>query len=315
MRQKAHTAWDAYDRQTEERRDAAVIRSMTGYGRGVARTGMHDVTVEIRSVNHRFFEFSARVPRGYGYLEEKLKKQIGTQVSRGKVEVNVAISAAEGGGAQVELNEELVRGYVQALRSLCVPFMLEDDLSLSAVARLPEVFSVRRSEEDEEAVWQEVLPAVEEALRRFFDMREREGARLEADMREKLETLERHVAFVEERSPETVRLYRERLYQKMTELLENRAVDEQRILLEAGLYADRVAVDEETVRLRSHLEQFKQFLASPEAVGRRLDFLVQEINRETNTIGSKAQDAPTAGVVVEMKSEIEKIREQIQNIE
>ncbi len=287
---------------------------MTGYGRGVARAGAHDVTVEIRSVNHRFFEFSARVPRGYGYLEERLKKQIGTRVSRGKVEVNVAISAAEG-GVRVDLNEELVHGYVQALRSLCDPLMLRDDLSLSSVARLPEVFSVRRSEEDEEAVWQEVLPAAEEALERFTAMREQEGARLEADMLDKLDTLEKHVAFVEERSPETVRLYRERLYQKMKELLENRAVDEQRILLEAGLYADRVAVDEETVRLRSHFEQFKQFLSSPEAVGRRLDFLVQEINRETNTIGSKAQDAPVAGVVVEMKSEIEKIREQIQNIE
>lgn len=291
-----------------------MIRSMTGYGRGVARAGAHDVTVEIRSVNHRFFEFSARVPRGYGYLEERLKKQIGTRVSRGKVEVNVAISAAEG-GVRVDLNEELVHGYVQALRSLCDPLMLRDDLSLSSVARLPEVFSVRRSEEDEEAVWQEVLPAAEEALERFTAMREQEGARLEADMLDKLDTLEKHVAFVEERSPETVRLYRERLYQKMKELLENRAVDEQRILLEAGLYADRVAVDEETVRLRSHFEQFKQFLSSPEAVGRRLDFLVQEINRETNTIGSKAQDAPVAGVVVEMKSEIEKIREQIQNIE
>ncbi len=292
-----------------------MVKSMTGYGRGVARSGTHDVTVEIRSVNHRFFEFSARVPRGYGYLEERLKKLVGARVSRGKVEVNVAISSAEGGAAQVEINEELVRGYVQALRSLCDTFRLSDDLTLSAVARLPEVFNVRRSEEDEESVWQEVLPAAEEALECFAKMREREGTRLEGDMREKLDALEKHVAFVEERSPETVRLYRERLYQKMKELLENRAVDEQRILLEAGLYADRVAVDEETVRLRSHLEQFKRALASEQAVGRRLDFLVQEINRETNTIGSKAQDAPMAGIVVEMKSEIEKIREQIQNIE
>lgn len=292
-----------------------MVRSMTGYGRGAAQTGGHDVTVEIKSVNHRFFEFSARVPRGYGYLEEKLKKFVGARVARGKVEVNVTVAAVGEGPMRVEVNEELVRGYVQALRSLCDPLMLRDDLTLSNIARLPDVFSVRRCEEDEEAVWQDVLPAAQEALDRFVSMREQEGERLRGDLLEKADSIEQRVAFVEERSPETVRLYRERLYQKMKELLENRSVDEQRLLLEAGLYADRVSVDEETVRLRSHLTQFRQILNAPEAVGRKLDFLVQEMNRETNTIGSKAQDASVANVVVEMKSEIEKIREQIQNIE
>ena len=292
-----------------------MVKSMTGYGRAQQQIGQRDITVEFKAVNHRFFEFGARVPRSYGYLEEKLKTFVGGRVSRGKMEANVTIVTLEGASAEVQVTFELARSYVDALRPLSEPLELRDDLSLSAMARFSDIFAVHRVQEDEEEVWQAVQNVAAEALERFVAMRQREGERLREDILQKLKNIEGFVSFVEERSPQTVAQYRDRLYQKLSELLGDRTVDEGRILTEAAVFADRVAVDEETVRLRSHIAQFRKILDAPEAIGRKLDFLVQEINRETNTIGSKAQDVEIAKVVVEMKSEIEKIREQIQNIE
>ena len=292
-----------------------MVKSMTGYGRAQQQIGQRDITVEFKAVNHRFFEFGARVPRSYGYLEEKLKTFVGGRVSRGKMEANVTIVTLEGASAEVQVNFELARSYVDALRILSEPLELRDDLSLSAMARFSDIFAVHRVQEDEEEVWQAVQNVAAEALERFVAMRQREGERLREDILQKLKNIEGFVSFVEERSPQTVAQYQDRLYQKLSELLGDRTVDEGRILTEAAVFADRVAVDEETVRLRSHIAQFRKILDAPEAIGRKLDFLVQEINRETNTIGSKAQDVEIAKVVVEMKSEIEKIREQIQNIE
>lgn len=292
-----------------------MVKSMTGYGRAQVQSGERDVTVEIKSVNHRFFECTVRAPRGLGYLEDRVKKQIGARVSRGKVEASLTVVSVGNAAATVSVNFDLARSYAEALRSLSEPLNLRDDLSLSSIARFGDIFTVLRGEESEDAVCGDVAPAVEEALDAFIAMREREGEQLRRDMLSKLSSIEERLEIVEKRSPETILAHRERLRQKMTELLADRTVDDARILLEAGLYADRVAVDEETVRLRSHIAQFRKILDAPEAVGRKLDFLVQEMNREVNTIGSKAQDAFLAGIVVEMKSDIEKIREQIQNVE
>lgn len=292
-----------------------MVNSMTGYGRAQQRFAEREVTVEIRAVNHRFFEFSARVPRSYGYLEEKLKTLIGEKVARGKVEAAVTVASISGAASEVQVNFELARSYAEALRTLSEPLDLKDDLSLSVFSRLPDLFAIRKVEEDAEAVWQDVQQTAAAALEQFLEMRRREGGRLEADILVKAAAIEDYVSEVERRSPETVEEYRQRLYQKLQELLSDRAVDDARVLQEAGIFADRVAVDEETVRLRSHLCELRAILERPGPCGRKLDFLLQEVNRETNTIGSKAQDAALARVVVEMKSEIEKIREQIQNIE
>lgn len=292
-----------------------MIRSMTGYGRAREIIDGRDILVEIKSVNHRFFEFSARVPRAYGYLEEKLKTYLQPMISRGKVDVNVAVYTIEGQDAIIELNRAAAKGYVSALRSARDELCLDDDLTLSSLVRLPDIFTVQKAEEDEKVIWQSVQTVAEAAARRFVEMREREGERLRHDVEEKLASIAGKVAVVEETSPQTVAAYRERLYQKLSEVLEDRQIDEQRILTEAAVFADRVAVDEETVRLKSHLKQLSELLESGEPIGRKLDFLVQECNRETNTIGSKAQDLRIAQIVVDMKSDIEKIREQIQNIE
>ena len=292
-----------------------MLRSMTGYGRSQQQLGGRDISVEIRSVNHRFLEASIRVPRAYGYLEEKLKAFLQSRVSRGKVDVSVTVYALDGQGTEVELNRALARGYVEALRGLSEELSLRDDLSLSAVARFGDIFTVRRAPEDEEAVWADVQQVAARALDGFVAMREAEGARLRADLLEKLDGIAARVEQVEALAPQTVQRYRERLAAKMQEVLADRNIDEQRLVQEAAIFADRVAVDEETVRLRSHLAQFGRLLEAGEPVGRKLDFLVQEMNREANTIGSKAQDVAVTGLVVEIKSEIEKIREQIQNIE
>ena len=292
-----------------------MIRSMTGYGRAQAVIGGRDITVEIRSVNHRYLEFSAKLPRGCGYLEDKLKGLAQGAASRGKVEVGVLLQTVDSPDTQVAVNKELARAYVGALREMGEELGLTDVLSLSVVARFGEIFTLRRSPDDEEAIWAAVEQVARQAVERFVAMRRAEGARLREDILGRLLTIEAGVARVEERSPQTVAEYRARLTARMEELLGKAAIDEQRILAEAALVADRLAVDEETVRLRSHLAQLRTILDSPEAVGRKLDFLVQEMNREANTIGSKAQDVAIAQVVVEIKSEIEKIREQIQNIE
>lgn len=291
------------------------MNSMTGYGRSRQVLDGREITVEIRSVNHRYLEYSARIPRMYGYLEEKLKTFLQSLVSRGKVEVTVTIQNLTGGDTVVQINQALAKGYLDAMRSQAEYLGLKDDLTLSTLTRFNDVFTLQKLEEDQQVVWNSVQQVARQALDQFLEMRRREGERLKLDLLQKLELLNGHVAAVEEQSPKTVAAYRERLLQKMEELLADRCIDQQRILLEAGLYAEKIAVDEETVRLKSHLEQFAQMMEQSGPVGRKLDFLVQEINRETNTIGSKAQDLAVTRRVVEMKSEIEKIREQIQNIE
>lgn len=292
-----------------------MIRSMTGYGRGQQLLHGRSITVEIRSVNHRYFEFSCRTPRGCAFLEDRLKRTLQQVISRGKVEVSLTLQTVESRGGAVAVDHALAGQYLTALRALAAEYDLTDDLTLSTVARLPDLFTVCRGEEDEEELAADVLSVLQEALDRFVAMREAEGERLRADVLSRLFTLEEHLAFVEERSPQTVAEYRARLTAKLNELLGGAVADEARILTEAAIVADRLAVDEETVRLHSHIAQLRGILDCAEPVGRKLDFLVQEMNRETNTIGSKCSDTAIAGHVVEMKSEIEKIREQIQNIE
>lgn len=292
-----------------------MIRSMTGYGRAQELRNGRDITVEFRSVNHRYFEFSARVPRAYGYLEEKLKGLAQGSASRGKVEVAVLIQTVDSPDSQVAVNTALAREYVEALRGLGAELGLADDLSLTAISRFGEIFTLKKSPDDEERIWADVSAVAQAAAARFVEMRQTEGRRLREDILGRLCTIEEKVAVVEERSPQTVAEYRAKLTARMEELLGKSGVEEQRILAEAAIVADRWAVDEETVRLRSHIAQLRTILDTPEAVGRKLDFLVQEMNREANTIGSKAQDVRIAQVVVEIKSEIEKIREQVQNIE
>lgn len=292
-----------------------MIRSMTGYGRAEVLVNGRNILVEIRSVNHRYFEFSCRSPRAYGFLESRLKTYLQGKLSRGKVDVNVSIQTVEGSSASVQVNRELAASYVQALRALEEPLGLRDDLSLSVISRFSDIFTVNKETEDEDAVWADVLQVADEATGRFVQMRETEGAKMKEDVESRLDFILRAVEQVEARSPKTVEEYRARLYNKMSEVLGNTQIDEQRILTEAALYAEKIAVSEETVRLRSHVGQFRAILAQGGPVGRKLDFLIQECNRETNTIGSKAQDIEIARIVVDIKSEIEKIREQIQNIE
>ncbi len=292
-----------------------MIRSMTGYGRAEVLIDGRNILVESRSVNHRFFEFSSRVPRSYGFLENRLKNYLQGKLSRGKVDVNVSIQTVEGTNASVQVNRELAASYVQALRALQEPLGLKDDLSLSAVARFSDIFAVSKEPEDEEKVWADVQQALEQAADRFVQMREAEGAKMKEDLAGRLNFILAAVEKVEERSPKTVEEYRARLYRKISEVLSSAQVDEQRILTEAAIFAEKIAVAEETVRLRSHVDQFRAIMEQEGPVGRKLDFLIQEFNRETNTIGSKAQDIEIARIVVDMKSEIEKIREQIQNIE
>ena len=292
-----------------------MIRSMTGYGRDQQLLHGRSITVEIRSVNHRYFEFSCRAPRGCAFLEDRLKRALQSAISRGKVEVSLTLQTVESRNTSVAVDHALAGQYITALQALGEEYALPDDLTLSTVCRLPDIFTLCRGEEDEEELAADVLSVLQKALEQFVAMRETEGERLKADVLSRLLTMEEHLSFVEERSPQTVAEYRARLTAKLTELLNGAVPDENRILTEVGIIADRLAVDEETVRLRSHFAQLRKILESTEPVGRKLDFLVQEMNRETNTIGSKCSDTAIAGHVVEMKSELEKIREQIQNIE
>ncbi len=292
-----------------------MLRSMTGYGRGQATGGGFDITVDIKAVNHRYFEFAARLPKVFPFLEERLKALVQSAVNRGKVEVTVTAASVNGSDTEIVVNEAAAQAYVDALRKIRVKLDLQDDLKLSHLLRLPDVFTAKRAELDEDAVWTTVSGAARAALESFQHMREAEGARLKADLEAKLRQVEGLLAQVEEKAPTLRTDYYNRLYQRLSEVLADKNIDESRLITEAAIFADRVAVDEETVRLRSHLHQFRGFLDAGGPVGKKLDFLVQEMNRETNTIGSKAQNLEIARVVVEMKAEIEKIREQIQNIE
>lgn len=292
-----------------------MIKSMTGYGKSEQTIDSLNVTVEIKSVNHRYFEFSARVPREYGFLEEKLKKYCNSLITRGKVECYVSVEDLEEREMEVNVNETLAAGYVKALKELSERFGLKDDISAVTLSRYPDVITLHKASEDEERIWNAVKTVAETAVSKFIEMRETEGSKLRGDILSRADHIIECVEFIEGRSPETVREYNEKLKQRMKELLGDAAVDEQRLLNEAAIYADKIAVDEETVRLRSHISQLREFMNSSEAIGRKLDFLVQEINREANTIGSKAQDVDIAKKVIAIKAEVEKIREQVQNIE
>lgn len=292
-----------------------MIRSMTGFGRAQASVEGYNITVEIRSVNHRYFEFYAKIPRTYSFLEEKIKSTLSTGISRGKVECSVQIEATADESVVVSVNEPLARGYVDAIGSIAETFDLKDDLTALSLARFSDVLSITKAPVDEDALWEKVEPVIKEALNGFIAMRETEGAKLSKDVLSRGELILENVSYIEERSPETVKQYSEKLLERMRNVLGDTQIDEARILTEAAIYADKVAVAEETVRLRSHIDQLRTMLQSSEAVGRKLDFLVQEINREANTIGSKAQDVDIARRVIDIKAEVEKIREQIQNIE
>ncbi len=291
-----------------------MVKSMTGYGRGQAVAEDLEVTVEIKSVNHRYFDFSIRTPRGYSFIEDKMKAYVQQRASRGKIDVYVTV-ASQSAVSDIEVNEEFAGKYVAALKKLAELYGLRDDISVNTVSRNSDVFTMTASEQDEEKIWETVRQAADMALDSFIAMREAEGEKLAADVNSRLEFIKQKVEFIEKRSPETLKLYRERLEQKMRELLEERSIDEQRLLTETAIFADKIAVDEETVRLRCHMSQLAKMLASDQAIGRKIDFTVQEMNRETNTVGSKAQDIEIANAVVDIKAEIEKIREQIQNIE
>ena len=292
-----------------------MIRSMTGYGRSQDTNNGYSVIVEIKSVNHRFFEYSSRLPRGYGFIDDKLKAYMQQRISRGKVDVFVQIHTVETVGSEVVVDHGLAEGYLNALKALSERYELRDDVSATVLSRYPDVLTVRQAEMDEDAVWTAVQPVLDAALARFVEMRRVEGARMREDVLSRAHTIRQAVAVVEQHSPETVRVHMEKVENRIRELLNGVPVDEARLLNEAAIFADKVAVAEETVRLNSHLDQLEQLLNSDEAVGRKLDFLVQEINRETNTIGSKCSDLNLTRIVVDIKAEIEKIREQIQNIE
>jgi len=291
------------------------IRSMTGYGSARGSFGGAEISVEQKSVNNRYLDCSVRLPRGFLFAEEKIKSAVQRHITRGKADVFVSVDTSGADAVTVKINESLLRGYAQAVHSAAGMLELEDDAGALALCRMPDVLTVEKQDMDAETVGAAVARVTEEALDAFDGMRVREGEKLREDIAARLSTVEDYVAEVERRSPETVRVYREKLYQKMCEVLESKSVDEQRILLEAGIYADKVAVDEETVRLRSHIAQMRDMLALGSPIGRKMDFLIQEFNRESNTIGSKCSDSAITKIVVELKSEIEKIREQIQNIE
>ncbi len=294
-----------------------MIRSMTGYGRSQAIVDTMNITVELKSVNHRYFEFNSRVPRNYGFLDEKLKSYIGSRVSRGKVECYVSVENLEDDEIEILVNHSLAKSYLNALKDLAETneLNLRDDLAMSSLARYNDIFTVHKQEADEEKIWNAVKSVTEAAVDKFISMREVEGEKLKNDVLSRADLILQKVSVIEERSPETVKEYNDKLLARINEFLSDIQVDEQRIATECAIFADKVAVAEETVRLRSHIDQLRQFLDSNEAVGRKTDFLVQEMNREANTIGSKAQDVTIARNVIDIKAEIEKIREQIQNIE
>ncbi|MBR3022866.1 MAG: YicC family protein [Oscillospiraceae bacterium] len=292
-----------------------MIRSMTGFGRERMVLGGRDILVEIRSVNNRYNELSIRLSRAYLYLEEPLKKLVQEYISRGKTEVSVTITNISAPDTTIAVNTAVAKGYVDALRKANEELGLMDDLSLSRITHFQDIFTVVKAADDEDQMWNDVKTVAEAALKKFVSMRENEGARMKEDVLGRLAAIEQMVGVIEERAPETVAAYREKLFAKLSEVLADKAVDEQRILTEAAIYAEKIATDEETVRLRSHIEEFRAILEKEDIVGRKLDFLVQEMNREANTTGSKAQNIDITKTVIGIKSEIEKIREQIQNIE
>ena len=292
-----------------------MIMSMTGYGRCEQAFEQYDITVELRSVNHRYFEFSIRAPRQYAFLEDKLKKLCQARISRGKVDMFLSIVSHDNDGVEVAVNHPLAKGYVDALNEIAETYAIPNGINAAVISRFSDVFTVNRVAVDEDALWADVAQVANTAVDAFIEMRRKEGEKLRDDVLARARTILDYVTEIEAESPNTVAAYRARIEEKMRELLGTAQVDEQRLLTETAIFADKIAVDEETVRLRSHFKQLETMLSSNNAVGRNIDFLIQEMNREANTIGSKSQNVAIAHTVVSIKSEIEKIREQIQNIE
>ena len=292
-----------------------MVKSMTGYGRAREMHNGRDITVEVRSVNNRYLDCTVKMPRAYIFAEDRMKARVQQAISRGKVDVFVTIDASAADAAVVAVNEPLARGYYDALTRLKTMFDLSGDITPEVLAKFPDVLAVTKAEEDVEAIAADICAVLDDALTSYNAMRAVEGEKLAADVAGRVTTIETVVGKVEERSPQTVAAYRQRLETKMQEVLQSTAIDESRILTEAAIFADKIAVDEETVRLRSHIAQLRAMLVSDEPVGRKLDFLIQEVNRECNTIGSKCNDLTIAQDVVNMKAEVEKIREQVQNME
>ena len=292
-----------------------MVKSMTGYGRAREMRNGRDITVEVRSVNNRYLDCTVKMPRAYIFAEDRMKARVQQAVSRGKVDVFVTIDASAADEAVVTVNEPLARGYYEALTRLKTMFSLPGEVTPEVLAKFPDVLAITKAEEDVEAIAADICAVLDDALAAYNDMRAVEGEKLAADVAGRVTTIETVVGKVEERSPQTVAAYRQRLEAKMQEVLQSTTIDESRILTEAAIFADKIAVDEETVRLRSHIAQLRAMLASDEPVGRKLDFLIQEVNRECNTIGSKCSDLTIAQDVVNMKAEVEKIREQVQNME
>ena len=288
---------------------------MTGYGRAVETVNGREFTVELRSVNNRYLDCSVRLPRLLSFAEDAVKQAVKGSVSRGKVDVFISLRTETEEDVVVNLNRGVLEGYLTAMRQMVTEFGVQDDISVSTVSRLPDVFAVEKKEVDEDQLLRDLLCVVAKALEGYDAMRTREGAALDADLRSRGQTILSLVSLVEQGNKQTVADYRTRLENKLREVLENTAIDESRILTEAAIFADKVAVDEETVRLRSHLQQMNSMLDGGGAIGRKLDFLLQEMNREANTIGSKCTDVKLARIVVDIKAELEKIREQTQNIE
>ena len=288
---------------------------MTGYGRAGALLHGRDIKVELRSVNARFFEYSSRIPRSCAFLEDKLKKLVASKVSRGKVELNLSIQTVTAADTVVTVNWQLAQGYRAALNAMSERMDLKNDVTAGMLARFPDVLTQTAAPTDEEELWQDVQSVAEQAVEAFVAMRATEGEKLKEDVENRLNVIEQLVAQIEQNSAGRVQAYSDKLYARLQELLADRNIDEARLVTEAAIFADKTAIDEETVRLHSHVAQYREILALNEPIGRKLDFLTQELNRESNTIGSKCQDVAITRLVVELKSEIEKIREQIQNIE
>ena len=292
-----------------------LVKSMTGYGRAVETVNGREFTVELRSVNNRYLDCTVKLPRILSFAEETVKQAVKHTISRGKVDVFITVRSEAAADVKVSLNTAMVEGYLTTMKQLVSSYGVKDDISASAISRMPDVFTVEKPEVDEEQLLADLMYVVARALESYDAMRAAEGKALEKDLRSRGSTILELVAQVEAGNGQTVADYRARLYNKLREVLANTSIDESRILTEAAIFADKVAVDEETVRLRSHLEQMNSMLTTGGAIGRKLDFLLQEMNRESNTIGSKCTDVRLARIVVDIKAELEKIREQTQNIE
>lgn len=292
-----------------------MIKSMTGYGRARMTLNKRDITVEVRSVNNRYLDCTVKMPRIYTFAEDAIKQRVQKAISRGKVDVFISVDATAADVAKVSVNRELAAGYAAALRELAGVCGTELHVTPEQLSRFPDILTVTKADEDLETVSADLCTVLDEALTAYNAMRAVEGTRLAEDILGRLSTIVDYTAQVEKRSPETVREYREKLTSRMQEVLQSTSIDPQRILTEAAIYADKVAVDEETVRLRSHVAQLRTMVASDEPMGRKMDFLIQEVNRESNTIGSKCNDVEIARVVVGLKAEVEKMREQVQNVE